>query len=504
MPNRSIVDYLATNGPSLSSKIIGYLSSPGGTSKANARKLIERSRDPILRFTAIRFAHNQQFLFLRSQYKTPLFWRSLIQAFHATRSVYGHMVNSLLARDGIWPVPYLGIISGSPERLSKHISSSTVLQRLVKIGLIEIISTSDFGPCAGVVDAAMPTPAGDRLIGFRSRLIAEDILIGGLAEWIRNTGLGSWNKVEARNLRRATQPAFGQFNWDFSAPTFVHPLRSPDKTSKGGPINGFVVGDVLLGRDVETQDLEYFLVKTEMMRQQPNTRPFLAIFVSERFTNAALKQGRDKGLLLVTVETLFGREVAAGLTQLIQVLENAAAAIGSDPTVVPTLFKKLDSLKGASLNLRGWLFELLAAHMLKTDGWSIISVGELRRDPDSGELAEVDVLASKGRNIIALECKGYVTNNVDKEDVEKWLTKSVPRIRGSLLSEKFFQKREITYEFWTTSKFNADALVYLQKKEKEIKKFTIDWFDGPDLMRFASGLTSDYASRLLREQYQLS
>ena len=207
---------------------------------------------------------------------------------------------------------------------------------------------------------------------------------------------------------------------------------------------------------------------------------------------------------MVTTETLFGREVASGLSQLIQVLQNAAAAVGANPAIVSELFRKLDGLIGASLNVRGWLFELLAAHMLKTDGWSVTSIGELRRDPNSGELAEVDVLAIKGKNVIALECKGYITNEVTEDEVKKWLTESVPRIRASLLADRFYQQKgAFVFEFWTTSKFSVDALRLLQEKKQEIKKFSFNWVDGPALLQFSKTSKSEYASRILREQYQL-
>jgi hypothetical protein len=142
--------------------------------------------------------------------------------------------------------------------------------------------------------------------------------------------------------------------------------------------------------------------------------------------------------------------------------------------------------------------------MLKMDGWSIVYVGELLRDPRSGEAAEVDVLAIRGNKAIVIECKGYVTNDVTRDEVDKWLTRKVPRIRGFLLSEKFYKNKEISFQLWTTSKFAADALEYLKHKQHEIRKITFDWLDGPALMKFSMTARSDYAARILREQYQLS
>ena len=498
--SQDILDaFLATNGPALSSEIANHLVKTG-FSPANARKIIQRSGSAVARLSNIRFAHNEQFLYLKKQYNKAIFWESLIGAFRATKSVYGLAVDSLIARDGAWPVYYFDIISGSPENLSKHISSSTVLKRLLEIRLIEIVEYPDLGGLARISSAAIPQLS--KVIGksLRSRLIAEDILLFGLQDWLRKTGIGSWKQVKVRVP--GTKPKFGQFRWDFSAPSFVYPMRILHRSSARN-INGFVIGDVLLGRVVEEKDLEYFFTKADMMRSQPKTRPFLAIFVAERFETTALKKGRNKGLLLLTTETIFGNEVASGLSELIQVLNNAAAKIDSNPAVVPELFKKLDGLKGASLNTRGWLFELLTAYLLKADGWHIISVGELRKDPSTGELAEVDVLAARGTSVVAVECKGYFTNEVTKEEVEKWLTKSVPRIRSSLLSEQSYQSKEIEFTFWTSSKFSTDAVAYLEARKKEILKYRIAWKAGLEIMKYAKETGNGYASRILLEQYGL-
>jgi hypothetical protein len=278
-------------------------------------------------------------------------------------------------------------------------------------------------------------------------------------------------------------------------------MRGMSNTSR--PANGFVVGDVLLGKDIQVYDLDYFIRKTNTMRNQNRARPFLAVFLAERYSSAALRAGRSLGLLLVTTETLFGRSVASGLSQLIQALNHAAEAISSNPALVSELFEKLDSLKGATLNVRGWLFELLAAHILKTDGWRIDSIGDLRKDPQSGEVAELDVLAIRGNHAVALECKGYVKSDVSEDEIEKWLTKTVPRIRASLLCDPSYRNKDIEFRFWTTSKFSSEALIHLKEKKAEIQKYQVNWSDGADIMTFSQALKNDYAVRLLREQYEL-
>lgn len=394
------------------------------------------------------------------------------------------------------PLPYFSTISGSPERLKKHISSSTVLSRLVDVGLLKVLDHPDVGPCVRVEDHARLGQTQLKPTGFRSRMIAEEILLGGLRDWVRHTGLGSSNSVRVRHL--SAPPAFGQFTWDLSAPSYLYPMLDYSKKSLR---HGFIVADVLLGRHISPEDLQYFRLKAGIMRSLRNTRRFLAIFIGEHFTNEALRLGRRDGLVIATTETLFGRDVAEGLSQLIQVLNNAAAAVSSDPNLISQLFTKLDAVKGAALNLRGPLFELLLAHCLRTDGWSILSIGEQRKDPGSGELAEIDLLANKGPDLRVCECKGYSRKEVSEQEAKNWLEKSVPRIRNSLLIEKFYQTKNIVFELWTTGAFSPEAEKYLRFKRDEIGIFRFEWFDGSQLRGFAEQLKLQYALKLLREQY---
>jgi hypothetical protein len=109
-----------------------------------------------------------------------------------------------------------------------------------------------------------------------------------------------------------------------------------------------------------------------------------------------------------------------------------------------------------------------------------------------------------GNSVTILECKGYINNDVTENEVRKWLTESIPRIRASLLVDPFYQKKgDFKFRFWTTSKFSADAVTFLQSKKQEIKKFSFDWLDGPALLKLAKASKNEYASRILREQYRI-
>jgi hypothetical protein len=492
-----IESFLAKNGPALSSAVSGYLQRRG-LSSANSRKAVQRAGANVFKLSKIRFKHNDQFLYLADEYRSSRFYQNLVAAFDEKESAYGLAVNSLVARDGLVPKAYFDIISGSPVLMKKQLSSGIVLQRLTELGIVELVNHADLGECVSLTLALGDVSSLLKPSAFRSRLLAEDILLGALQEWIRNLGLGSYNRVQTRNLK--TQPQFGQFKWDVSAPSYVHPLTRYDRSSsKVNP--GFVVADVLLGHHVAVQHLRYFLKKNALMRSQRTAAPFLSFFIGERFTKEAFEAGRKAGLILATTENLFGREVASGLTELIQVLNNAAASVSANPDLIEKLFSKLDAMKGVELNVRGVLFELLFARCLGKDGWHISSMNQQIKDPLNGGLAEIDILALRGNALQVCECKGYLKNEVTKDEVEGWIATRIPRIRNFLLQQQNFRHLDMSFQLCTTSRFRPDALDLLKKRGSATTKYTIEWKERTQLKSYVMSLKDAHLLRLLQQYY---
>jgi hypothetical protein len=494
-----IESYLSENGPALSSAVARYLQSRG-LSEANSRKAIQRAGPDVFKLNKIRFKHNDQFLYRPAEYRGERFYQNLLAAFDEKESAYGLAVNSMLARDGLVAKPYFDIISGSPVAMKKQISSGTVLERLKDIGMVELVNHADVGECVALAPVFADVARLLKPSAFRSRLVAEDILLSGLKEWIRNLGLGSYGKVQIRSLR--DQPQFGQFKWDVSAPSYIRPLVRYDQASSK-PKPGFIVADVLLGQDVSSKHLRYFLKKTALMRSQRTAAPFLSFFIGERFTKDAFEAGRNAGLVVATTETLFGREVASGLSELIQVLNNAAASVSANPDLVDKLFSKLDALRGVEINVRGALFELLFARCLAKDGWHISSMNQQIKDPISGGLAEIDILALRGNALMVCECRGYLKNEVPEDEIKTWITSRIPRIRNFLLQQENFKHSEMQFQFCTTSRFKPEALDLLKSHASEVKKtkYTVQWMERPALQSYISSLNDQHLIKLLQQYY---
>jgi hypothetical protein len=484
--------YLAKTGPAMSSAVAKHLERQDFT-RAAARKAIQRAKG-VHKLSKIRFKHKEQFLYLPDQYRTERFFENLLIAFDEKESAYGIAINSLIGHHGLVPKAYFDIISGSPVLMKKQLSSGRVLERLSEIGIFKI---DDHGDAENSVSLLPATPGlADALkpSASRSRLLAEDILLVAVREWMRNLGLGSYNRVEIRSL--GAQPQFGQFKWDVTAPSYVHPLVRYNKT-KANP--GFIVADVLLGQDIAAQHLHYFLKKNILMRSQRTTAPFLSFFIAEHFTKEAFDEGRKAGVILATTETLFGREVASGLAELIQVLNNAAQAVKGEPAQLEKLFSKLDAMKGAELNVRGALFELLFARCLSSEAWDIVFMNRLIKDPGTGSFAEIDILAKRGKDVLVCECKGYSRNVVTEEEVKLWMNTRIPRVRGFLQQEQMFRDCHITFEFCTTSGFTPEALKLLQRNPP--RKYNLRWKDREDLHTYISGLKDSHLLKLLNDYY---
>src|SRR5207244_8615062 len=131
-------------------------------------------------------------------------------AFDRSGSVYGDVVRSLEARGGFVPKLHFDIISGAPTRIKGHLSSETLLSNLIDINLLE--------PC--LQDCIrFSSPTGLNCVSaniMRARLIAEEILLRALRDWLRKMGLVSYNKVDVRDSN-SSLPKFGQFSWDLVA-----------------------------------------------------------------------------------------------------------------------------------------------------------------------------------------------------------------------------------------------------------------------------------------------
>jgi hypothetical protein len=491
-----VEDVLRRRGPCESSRIAEAMSQRG-VAKATARKRISRAKPPVRRLLDIRLPRNEAFLYLDEQFKSERFWHNLLRALDDSRSVYGLAVRSLEARGGCVPKRLFPTVSGSPYRLVGHLSYEAVLSRLLKIELLEERFDPGVGDCIALNEnAQIETAPGNSLY---ARRIAEEALIIATKEWLRRLGLASYDKVNIRQDPGATPPRVGQFHWDITAPVYASPFVTPRKT--GAPLPGFFAADVILGRQLGESDIRYFLHKSLAHRSQKQQRPLMTMLLAEWFSREALRLGKSRGLLLCTPASLFGEDVADALRQLIGTLQNAAAAAAKNPETLLDLFSRLGRVEGLASSLRGPFFEMIVGHAVRERDGHTIDIRKVIEDPNTGNIAEIDVFRVKGRQETwCYECKGKEPGGVvELNDVEDWFSRQIPRMRGWISAESRFAGSQVGFEFWTTGTFSKDAAAYLARQRP--KKFKLAWKDGKAVRAYIAAAKLRPIVRFLDDYY---
>src|SRR5690606_6719569 len=137
----------------------------------------------------ISLPRNARFLYLKSDYGSPRFWNSLARALIESNSALGFAIAALRQQGGVIPARQFPIISGSPVRQKKHLSADVVLERLKEAGLVEQASVPGVGLCVALKQDS--EFYGYRAPELQARLIAENVLLGAMRDWLRKLGFTS-------------------------------------------------------------------------------------------------------------------------------------------------------------------------------------------------------------------------------------------------------------------------------------------------------------------------
>lgn len=485
-----ITSLLKLVGPSRSSKIVSELQKQN-VSEIAARQRISRSiGKETFRFPIMLLPNRESFIYLKEQRTTEQFWNNFLDALRETNAVYGYTIDSLMSKGGIVRTDEFVVISGAPKLMKGQVSSERVASTLIAAGAIRRI-VYDNQDCF-VIDR--PELLMPDFSGFKGRQIVEDIVLDSLRDWARKLGLASYNSISTRRddiMKRMVGP----FAWDLTGPSYLMPLKGEESKP------GFLVADVFSGTTMNEFDIKYIIRKAQLLRASNRHQRFLPILVADSFTGQALTKGRSEGILLATPDNLFGRTIAIGLKNLLETLKNAAAIAAANPGRLLTLIDQLKDIEGSASNLRGILFELIAAYIAKIQGGSI-EFGITAKDHVTGKTADIDVLRipHKGE-CIGIECKGKNPGgSVSVEEVENWLSR-IPTFAAHLRSDPRFKDGKLKFELWTSGVFNSDALLLLETQQRARTKMPIDWKDGQSVFSITNRAKEKRINETLKEHF---
>lgn len=456
--------YLKQNGPCLTTELAAFLTRNGNVSPSAARQRIKRMPDTIKRLAFLPFPRNARFVYLKKDYGSPRFWDNLIVAFNETNSIYGATLGAVSARNGIVPEQHFAIICGAPIRQKKHVSSETVLERLLEANLLERTHVEGLGPCI-----VLPQN-GEHLkisaMDVRSRLLGEDLLLSAVAAWTRNNGFVSYGRVQARSLEKA--PDAGTAVWDLVGPCYLNGIL-PKAAKDGKPRPAFLVVDVLNER-VGVHDVTAFVRKCETVRQLSRVT-CLQMFVSAGYTKDARDLLKSKGIIAATAKSLFGRDFQAALQELQAFFRQIITSSSIDIDKLDYLLSRFRDIEGASQQIRGTLFEFIAEKIAAYEfRSSTIHLNRVFSDPDSvKKRAEADLTIEGGRTLFFVECKGTAPYSVvPHEQFRKWIQEQVATIYAATRKRPEWANREITFEFWATAPLGAESQALYDQMVEEL------------------------------------
>lgn len=469
--------YLRVNGPTRSATIAEALVKDGMKPDA-ARKRLSRLTQPVRKFPVQILPKREAFLYLQEDRNTDRFWENLMRDLRASGSVYGAALDGMSARGGVVTEDGFRVVSAAtvlPQR--GQLTIDTVARTLKAADFIREVQSEEFGKCYSLAPGLR---SGFQEAEMRARQIAEGVILDGVREWARRIGLASFNTIAIRG--EPTLKPIGPFVYDLGGPSYLLPLQ------RQAPKPGFLVADVFSDGMLSLSQIQYFIRKARMTRSMLPEAGVLSILVAERFSGEALTAGHAAGIMLATPTDLFGSRTGAAITSLVQTLKNAAAYASSSPDRIARLVQDLADIEGRAGNLRGILFELVAAYLIRRDATSI-DMGVVATDPESGKKADIDIQAFTNQmsEVKAIECKGKEPGGVlSLEEVETWLRK-IAIMRAHYLNDPRFRESRIRFELWTSGTIHPDALAKLEYEKMRRTRMPIGWKDGQAVLELARG-----------------
>ncbi|UJB31377.1 hypothetical protein [Chromobacterium sp. Beijing] len=488
----SIEEYLDAEGPQLAASVSAWLVSKGLSADA-ARKRVSRIKPPVRTFPVPLFPKGARFMYTQSQRTEERFWEALQRDLRSTGSVYGMALDGVLARRGAVAQTEFAVVSGATVKpVKKQVTAQTVLDRLSTAGLL---TERRIGDESVVVVGRHELGIADTQ-RLKVRDVAERIILDGLREWASRNGAASYNQIRIRG-ELELQP-IQQFGFDLTGPSYLLSLR---RGKAGAP--GFLVADVFAEGLLDEYHIRYFIRKAHALHATLTGATLLPILVADGFTGAALSAGHAAGIMMATPSTLFGLRVGKALRTLLETLNRAAAYASSDtPDRLVGLIDSLSEIEGRAGNLRGPLFELMAAYLARRDAVSI-DMGVRATDPESGAQADIDVLkiTAQSAECVAIECKGKEPGGtVSEEEVGKWLLKT-RTIQAYLRALPHLKESRLSFELWTSGEFTTDALARLAAEKKKRTKFPICWKDGHQVLALATARKEKAIGDALRQHF---
>ena len=450
---------LYSKGPLISSELALLLSKKLGVSVNTASQRISRSKN--LKKIKGFFVSNQSLIFLEDQYKDGELYDSFSKALQKHGRKYWYCLNAINMHGGIIESKYLECYTNYPILpLKKHFPFKIVMQKFVSNGILLFDRTEyRFAPRFA--------PLRTSSLSHRTiEVIKEDILIH-FHKYLKNCGMISYNSGELFSEH-------GKFRWSFKGVSYIRGL-----VSSSNP--GFILADILFGREIQKNDVEFFIKKLDHIQSYKNASRVMPFLIVDDLHKDALIELKKNGIVVGFIGELFGEKYAIALRELVSVLNNAGASLKAEPNKYLELIDELKLYNETLIyNIRGTLFEYFVGH-LHSKKCKSLDIG--REIYEYNSKHEIDVFAIYDTKVVFAECKA-TNSRIDFDKIDNWVSVKIPAFRKWLLKQELLKNHKIEFEYWSTGGYTSKAIKNLKSASKS-KKYNVAFSDGKQIRKKA-------------------
>lgn len=449
----SIQQILNNNGPLMSGKLSEMLSEIENISLNTASQKVSRSKN-IKKIKGF-FVSNQSLCFLEEQYKNENLYSVFSNSLYENGRKYWYCLNALKIHGGVLNTKYLECYTNYPILpLKRHLPFKKVMQKFVEEGVLVFNGLNEyyFSPKFCPIDTTSLT---HRTV----ETIKDDILIH-FHTIMKNMGLISFNTGELFG-------EYGKFRWCFKGVSYLRGLVNNKQP-------GFLLADILFGREVYKEDVLFFIEKLNHIQSYKNSSKILPFLIVDNLHPGALEELKKNGIAIGLISELFGEKYAKALNELVTILNNAGTNLKLQPNKYLELIDELKNFnKTLIFNIRGTLFEYFVGHIHSKKSQNI-DIG--REIFENNGKHEIDVFAIYSDKIIFIECKA-TNSKVDQIKVKEWIDVKIPAFRTWVLKQEPYKNHEIQFEYWVTGGFTERAIEKLDAFIAQTNKFKISYFE---------------------------
>lgn len=468
--SQKVAMLLKKYGPMLSGELARHFQQDFKVSNATARQALSRASNPVNKICTISFDKNQKFFYLESQFMSTEYMDRLIESIKEHSQTNSTYITAFVSQNGYVSKNILPALVSSPiKNVKGHKLHQRIIDDLLKCRIIQ-----EFDETRWMLAPWVTTRYAKNLARASGLEVAKKQLVYDFSVWAAKLNLVGYSST--KTFKDVAE--FANFQWAFTAPSYIHPLYDT-----GHQKPGFIIADVFYGKIATEDDIRFFIDKINIIRTFKNLPTFFPILLVDQVTPQALSLLKDNKITIALINNLFDERYTELLNDIVNIFANSTAIVAQNPTKIENLFSEIAKSEGRYNDIVGDLFELLVGYYYHQIGVQSLYLKKQIQIPESSNSRELDVLAERDGKIIVAECKA-TRSMLSVKFVETWLGTLIPQIRKWLLF-RYPDKNDYVFQLWSLGGFTKESLQLLIAKQKSLSKYHIEFFNKQEILKMA-------------------